>query len=123
MEDLRELLSQVNEGITSFKPKGNTKEELVEFQSTAKALLYAKDLGYVEECKSIREHVTGNAYHTVIITRGGLTYLGIRYLKQQNTIPQNKLSAAEEIVELRPNFFGLGVNLRAFWRWLIRKNA
>lgn len=29
--------------------------------------------------------------------------------------------APEEIVELKPNFFGMGVNLRAAWRWVRRR--
>jgi AbiTii len=31
--------------------------------------------------------------------------------------------ASDEIVELRPNVFGLGLNLRALWRWLLARVA
>ena len=37
--------------------------------------------------------------------------------------PPSSDGVADEIVELKPNIFGMGVNLRAAWRWVRRRAA
>ena len=125
MEDLRKLLIQVREGRTSFTPDGPSKEEMIAFQPIAKALIHAKQMGYLEDCHARKESRTGQGYYALVMLRGGLSYLGEKFLEQSPAGENNAGSlqqpqSTEDVIDLKPNFFGLGVNLNALWRKLRR---
>ncbi len=125
MEDLREILVQIHEGKMSFEPEGPSKDEMAKFQPIAKALLYAKQSGYLEDCHAIRENMSGNGYYVKVMLRGGLSYAGEMFLSVDPVAPHENIqpkvpSNSEDVIDIKPNFFGLGVNLNALWRKVMR---
>ena len=83
MDDLRNILRQVQEGKASFAPTGPSEEEMKTFQPIAKALLYAHQMGYLEECHAKREYVTGRGYYVLVLVRGGLSYIGEAFFREE----------------------------------------
>ena len=119
MEDLRKILAQVKEGRMSFQPESPARDDMAAFQPVAKALLHAKQMGYLEDCHAIKENVTGSGYYASVMLRGGLSYAGEMFLSGPRTAEQSQTKqppGSEDVIDLKPNFFGLGVNLNALWR-------
>ena len=123
MDILRELLSSIKEGETLFRPSGNTIENLAEFQLIAKTLIHAYKMDYLEECKPLRENTTINGLYYSVYLRGGLTYKGEQYLNQLHVTQHDIIETDknEDFIDIKPNFFGVGVNFNAIWRKYSRK--
>lgn len=120
MNTLRSVLREVKSGTTNFAPASDNKQDMWDFQPIAKILIYAHQNNYVENCISHKESETSHGWYDLVIVRGGLTYEGEMFLATpEEGKPEAKL---EEIVQLNPNIYGIGVNLKAVWqRWKYRK--
>jgi hypothetical protein len=118
MKDLRTLLLQIKDGKKSFGPASNNPADMEAFQDAAKALAFANDEGLLDGFASHKESYTGNRWYTVVMIRNGLSYKGQQYLEQSD-VPQ--ALPQPEIVQLRPNFHGIGIDLKALWQRLKRK--
>lgn len=124
MDRLKQLLVEVQNGKHSFKPDAESNESLELFQSTAKTLIHAHKKGYLDECKIMRESVTGNGWYAVVVIRGGLTYEGEQLLSTEQIVESNSKEANsihEDIIELKPSFYGIVINLNAIWRRIKRR--
>lgn len=115
MEDIRAILRQINNGQRSFRPASDSHADMEAFQDVAKALAFANSKGFLDGYVSRKESYTGNRWYVLAMVKNGLTYRGQQHLEQP------ELSAAPtqpEILQLKPNFHGLGIDLKALWRWL-----
>lgn len=123
MELLKELLKEISEGKKLFKPEDTSETSMEAFQPIAKALVYANKCGYLDKCNIHRESRTSHGWYDLILVQGGLSYLGKEYLATgaSSTAPQ-ELRGEEDIIELKPNISGIGVNLNAFLRWWKNRN-
>lgn len=114
MDILKSLLEAIQSGQKSFKPVSQNFEDMNEFQTVAKALLFAEGEGYLDKCIHHRESSTSNSWYDLVFVQNGLSHKGAQYVSEPNALVEKRFD--EEIVQLRPNFFGLGVDLRAAWR-------
>ncbi len=129
MDVLREVLTQVREGKTSFQPTGPSEDEIRAFQPIAKALVYADKRDYLR-CRALREHRTSNSFYINVYVVSGLTYQGELFLEnapqplQSEAVsvdPTGTPPPQEDIFDFKPNFLGFGVNLNALWRWFRKR--
>ena len=123
MDPIIQILIEINEGRTSFKPVSNSKEDMDDFQSVAKLLQYINEQGYLDSFNIHRENVSGNRWYDLAMTTG-LSYKGEQFLSVDSEEKQpNSSSQSEDIIELHPNIAGIGINLNAFWRWCTNGKA
>lgn len=83
MDPLYEILLAINNGLTTYKPLGNTEEEMRDFQSVVKRLQYAEREGFVEKLKIHTESRTRHSWHDLVLVQGGLTFKGMAYIKNK----------------------------------------
>ncbi|MET4570692.1 hypothetical protein [Rhodanobacter soli] len=115
MTDLRGLLQQIKDGKKSFGPASNSPEDMAVFQDIAKALAFANDEGLLEGFASHKESYTGNRWYVVVMVKSGLSYQGQQYLEQPAKPPA---PAPGDIVQIKPNFYGISIDFNALWRRL-----
>ena len=123
MDAIRQLLTEIKEGKSSFRPDGDSKDHMTDFQSVAKMLIYAEQEGWLNSIKVHKESMTANNWYDLIIVQGGLSYKGEQYLTNPPAANGSSSDSQEDIIELKPNFMGLGINLNALWRYLKKKKA
>ena len=97
---LRAVLLQIRDGVTAFKPDSHSNEDLRKFQHTAKAIIHAKKLGYIEKVDAIVTSMRGSRLYQSVFVYGGLTYEGDQALA--NAIGE-ALPADEQMAELLSN--------------------
>ena len=123
MELLKELLRQISEGKKIFRPEDTSAASMEAFQAIAKALVHANERGFLDKCNIHRESRTSHGWYDLVSVQGGLTYSGIEYLASGASPTTPKGSRTEEdIIELKPNISGIGVNLNALFRWWKNRN-
>lgn len=110
---LEELLQAVRDGERSFRPASSGPEDMKVFQAIAKAFVFARDEGYLNRCTIHEERQSGDDLYDLVVVQGGLSHKGEEFLTNPHIDAERRL---EEIVELRPNIGGFGINLRALWR-------
>lgn len=113
MAILRELLESVRSGERAFRPASPSPEDMEAFQPIAKAFAFAKQEGYLDECVIHRESRSANSWYDLVVVPNGLSHKGESFLLQPSAGPEQRL---EEVIEIRPNIAGVGINLRALWR-------
>lgn len=115
MTTLESVLAEIARGKTSFAPSGQGEGDIEAFQEIAKILEYANAQGFLDGYASHKESYTGHHWYVRAMVRNGLTYQG----QQRLQLPPKKTKVhQEEIVQLKPNFHGLGIDLKALWRKL-----
>ena len=117
MEPLIKLLQAINSGLLTFKPLGNSEKEMTDFQSVVKLLQYAEGKGLITKIKIHTESRTRHEWHDLALVQGGLTIEGMGYLNSLSTEDEPKAKINEDIIDLKPNFMGLGININALIRW------
>jgi hypothetical protein len=117
MEPLIELLQAINSGVLTFKPLENSEEEMTDFQSVVKLLQYAEAKCLITKIKIHTESRTKYEWHDFVLVQGGLTIEGMEYLNSLSTEDKAKTKNTEDIIDLKPNFMGLGININALIRW------
>lgn len=113
MEDVRAILQQIHDGQRSFRPVSDSPADMEAFQDIAKALAFADSKGFLDGYMSHQESYTGNRWYVLAIVKNGLTYPGQQYLAEPE-VPT--ASVRPEVLQLKPNFHGVGIDLKALWR-------
>ncbi len=122
MDLLREVLESVQSGRTSFSPEGDGEVELRQFQAGAMALDFAQREGLLGKLEFHRNARFGTWLIDAVFVTEGLTFEGSRYLSEPE--PEKLLERkCEDVIELRPNFMGIGINLRELFRRLFKKEG
>ena len=104
--------------------------DYADFQAMAEALLEAKESGLVYEAKAERSKGRETYGHVKqVLVAGGLTPKGKTLQEQSRTMPATaelEPTARDlkepEILQLRPTFAGMSIDLKALWRkWRVKK--
>jgi hypothetical protein len=111
------VLEQIQSGQTCFAPSTEAPEDLKAFQPAAAALKHAVSLGYISAV--FLESRMRDGYGSVrqVLVNGPLSYSGAQFL----SIPPVPERHDQDIVQLKPSFYGISIDLRAAFRWLKRK--
>lgn len=119
MDTLREILQEIKKGTAAFEPASSADSDMEDFQAIAKTLVFADNEGLLEECKPHKESMTSHHWYDLVLVNGGLSKKGEKYLAQVNESANEQV---DEIIQLKPNFHGIGIDLKAAWkRWKNRK--
>lgn len=117
MEELKLILVRIKNGERSFRPQRNDSESLDEFQQVAMRIIHADKKGYIQEMKFLKDYTTTGGKIKNIVISGGLTFEGEQFL----TMPVKMdcdASPKEDIIEIKPNIAGVGLNVNALCRYL-----
>jgi hypothetical protein len=117
MNIVRQILLEIREGKKSFRPVSNSHSDMEDFQSVAKVLIHADQQGWLNSCIVHRESRTANDQYDLILVEKGISYEGEQYLDDIPSDNNTNSSAPEDIIEVKPSIFGVGVNLNALMRW------
>jgi hypothetical protein len=116
---MRKALGLIEGGIYVWKCPPPKDPQYHSFQSIAECVVEAKSLGLIYDLHIERSSAPHNLMHVVVLkVHGGLTLKGKRRLATLSKIQDTTESPAPfepEIVILQPNFYGVGVNLKALW--------
>jgi len=123
MDIVKQILTEIMEGKKSFKPASDSQSDMEDFQSVAKIMIYADQQGWLNSFKVHREIRTANNWYDLILVQNGLSYEGKQYLQKMFADDNTNSPTQEDIIELKPNFMGLGVNLNALLRWCKKRNS
>lgn len=113
MDILRTALQEIADGTTVFKPKSSGNQDMQDFQPIAKVLAYADRQGLLETFVPHKESSTGNRWYDLVMVSGGLSFEGEQFLAAPAASSEPNL---EQIIQLKPSIYGVGVDLRALWR-------
>jgi hypothetical protein len=122
MDPLKQLLQEIKDGNTSFRPSSTSSQDMEDFQTVAKMLRFSEDKGYLDSASFHRENVTGHRYYDMILTTG-LSYTGEKALAEEPEVKEPAETAEEDIILLQPNISGIGIDLNALRRWWKRKKT
>ncbi len=115
MTTLRSLLEEIKSGVLAFKPVSEKEADMWDFQPIAKALEYANSEGFLEGYLPHKESTSGNRWYDMVLVEGGLSHKGEMFLANPNPEVEEKM---ESIIQLKPNIYGIGIDLNALWkRW------
>ncbi|MGZ8222186.1 MAG: hypothetical protein ACXWT0_11120 [Methylobacter sp.] len=142
MDQLETSLALLSTGITQISVRDYPPDRYDEFQSLAEGIMQAKALGLVYEAQVERSKSRETYGHAVrVVTAGGLTPSGKTWLKEAADHAQKMKEAherkaartsassdqptpptrTEEIIQLKPAFMGMSIDLKALWRRLATK--
>jgi hypothetical protein len=113
MEDLRSILQKIDGGQRSFRPASDSPTDIAAFQDVAKVLAFADSKGFLDGYISRQESYTGNRWYVLAMVKNGLTFPGQQYLAQPEP---PAIPSQPEVLQLKPNFYGISVDLKALWR-------
>jgi hypothetical protein len=120
MTTLRSLLEEVKAGTISFRPASEKETDMWDFQPIAKLLDYANSEGFLESYLPHKESGTGNRWYDLVLVKGGLSHKGEMFLANPDDEVEKKV---ESIILLKPNIYGIGIDLNALWkRWKSRRS-
>lgn len=130
MTALKQALQFIASGQARCVSPASDAAEYLEFQAMAEALLEAKQSGLVYEAIAERSRTRETYGHIrQVIVAGGLTPKGRLLHEQSQATPfavESKATDRErpepEIIQLRPTFAGMSIDLKALWRkWRTKK--
>lgn len=73
---LLEVLRQIKLGTLNFRAKSHLPKDIERFQSTAKAVVHAEKVGYLEGVRPIRTSMRGALLYEAVLVPRGLTHEG-----------------------------------------------
>lgn len=121
MEQIRKILEYIHHGEMNFRPSNDSPEAIKEFQAIAKRIVAAYEKGYLIDVKYRRSHKKGT-YGCILelVVIGGLTFEGEQFLsnfsKRDKVSAPRETTVQEDVIEVKPNLAGIGVNLNAAYR-------
>jgi len=121
VQKLKAILNSIDNGKYAYKPEQNDFESLKAFQDTAKRLIYAKEEGYISDLKHQIDYQKPGRLIRNLVVNGGLTLKGEQFLTSTQEESQ-ATEKTEDIIEIKPNIAGIGLNLNAAFRWFKRKS-
>ena len=83
MDAVKHILAEIKEGKKVFKPASNSKEDMEEFQSVSKRLIWADKEGLLDDIIVHQESRTAHSWYDHIFVRNGLSQAGEAYLENQ----------------------------------------
>jgi hypothetical protein len=120
MTTLRSLLEEIKGGTLTFKPLSPKEADMWDFQPIVKVLEYANSEGLLDGYLPHKETSSGNHWYDLVRVKGGLSHKGEMFLTNPNTEVEKKM---ESIIQLKPNIYGIGIDLKALWkRWKNRSD-
>lgn len=117
MNIVRSILTEIRDGKKSFGPNSPSQADMEDFQSVAKFLIHADRQGWFDSFKEHREARTANGWYDKILVLNGLSYEGDLYLQEAEGKNEATPMTEEDVIELKPSFMGIGINLNALYRW------
>ena len=120
MQQLKDILSLIQSGKIRYQPEKDDFDSLVKFQQITKHILYAKSQGWIHDVKYQNDYQHSGRLICNLIVQGGVTFKGEQFMKSR-IAASSSTSFEEDIIELKPNIAGIGVNLNAAYRWLKNK--
>jgi len=110
---LTDVLAAVRAGRLVFAPEDGSETSLREFQFVARAVVYASEEKLLGRIAPHQNALYGEWLYDTVVVVDGLTYQGEGFLSKPEERTERQL---EDILELKPNVMGLGINLNALWR-------
>lgn len=83
MDVIKQILSEIKEGKKVFKPESSSKEDMREFQSVAKLLVWADKEGLLDNAIFHKETRTAYSWYDHILIKNGLSQRGEEYLENE----------------------------------------
>lgn len=124
MDSFLDLLKLIQSGQRSFMPCSDREEDMKEFQSVAKMIVYAKEENLLDSCSIHRESRTGNKWYDSVLVNG-LSFRGEQFLSSAQASAESTTSFTDALI-LQPNFAGIGIDLKVVAKYLkqiFRQNA
>jgi len=115
VQQLKDILNLIQSGKISYQPENGDFDSLVKFQEIAKRILYAKPQGWINDVKHQTDYRHPGRLIRNLIVLAGVTFQGEQFLKSRIEGRENA-SFGEDIIKLKPNIAGIGVNLNAAFR-------
>lgn len=78
---MKEVLRQVRDGCSSFKPSDETAESIEAFQAVANRLIDAERRGFLDRIYPHKSSQRGAIRYDLVLVPGGITFQGERFLK------------------------------------------
>jgi len=124
MNALLRGLELVEAGATDISSPSVEDEGYVDFQAMAEALVEAKDVKLLYEVAVQRSKGRATYGHAVrVLVAGGITPKGRQFLDcaQASVLeiplsPKPQVEKEPEILQLRPAFAGMSIDLKALWK-------
>lgn len=117
---MKEILRRIQSGESSFKPTDDSPEALRDFQPLAKRIISAHERGFLVQAHFLKSNMRSTYGHVMqIITHGGLTFEGEQFLlsePERQDYPESRgipEEPREDILILKPNLWGMGLDLNA----------
>ena len=120
---VKQILIEIKEGKKSFKSASSSESDMEDFQSVAKILFHADKQGWLDSFKAHLDRRTTNQWYDLILVQKGLSHEGEQYLQNISSEDNAVSKTQEDIIDLKPNFMGLGVNLNALLRWWKKRKS
>lgn len=120
MKLLKELLQQIHDGELSFSSENESLESLREFQPIVIRLKSAHEKQYVSKLKHSKSYRVAGGLVSAVLIRGGLTFEGEQFLLG-NDLVKSSTQNTEDIVDIKPNIFGVGINFNAIYKKWFKK--
>jgi hypothetical protein len=120
VQQLKDILSLIQSGKISYQPERNDFDSLVKFQQIAKRILYAKSQAWIHDVKYQIDYQHSGRLVRNLSVQGGITLEGEQFIKSRIAAGE-RVTFEEDIIELKPNIAGIGVNLNAAYRWFKNK--
>ncbi len=117
MDFIRQLLKEIDDGKKTFKPVSVSESDRKDFQSVAKVLVHANQQNWLDSFSFVKENWSGNHWYDLILVNSGLSYEGQLYLNNTPNISNENSATGNDIIEIKPNFMGIGVNVNELLRW------
>ncbi len=113
----KEILTSIAQGKKSFSLSGDSSGEIEEFQEIAKFLIHCDNQGWFDSIKPHKSMRTGRQLYDLVFIPNGLSYSGTQYLESLSSGATHSNAPQEDIIDLKPNFMGIGININALVRW------
>ena len=84
MDLIEKLLIEISKDKKVFEPASNNKSDIEDFQSVAKALVFAHQEKLIEDILPHKESESGNDWYTIVVIQSGLSYKGCEYIKENH---------------------------------------
>lgn len=107
---LHEILRKVKSGSTCFEPSSDSSEDVRKFQPIAKAVIYARDNGYLERIIADRDPTSIEGFYCAVLVSGGLTYSGETLLQEVSGQPTPADETLTQLLGHIPSY-----NIREKW--------
>ena len=90
------LLREIKAGKREFAPASNSPADMNDFQSVAKALVFAHTQSFLEKCHAHQTTSNGDIQYDLVLVPGGLSYRGEQYLLEEGATADDERETASQ---------------------------